>query len=294
MLMYKHNPELVLHTVNTGDVGVTIIREDYLECGTKQRGYFFFSNISFIHDSVVIVAAANGYGQLAASWCARRSGMECHIIYNTVIINQAKELVNRAKNYGSFCYTAIRKNDEIKVSDLSNRTEKFKIQTKSSNNKIVSSSISYEAARAIVNKLENAGKKPLLISLGIDDHDYINELSRCISIANTSNIQPTRLWLTVGSGTILSSLFKIWPNTKFLVVQVGMRVDIDKYRENGMNIELYKYPSSFVESVKTGDRPPYPSVDSYDAKVWKFVKMYAKDGDYVWNTAANVPTVIST
>jgi len=57
-------------------------------------------------------------------------------------------------------------------------------------------------------------------------------------------------------------------------------------------IECYKIKSGNILSLQKNLKnlphilPPYPSVDTYDAKLWQFVLKYGKSGDYIWNVAS--------
>ena len=39
----------------------------------------------------------------------------------------------------------------------------------------------------------------------------------------------------------------------------------------------------FMQEVKEEDKPPFPSVPTYDAKAWAIMKKYAKKGALFWN-----------
>ncbi len=49
---------------------------------------------------------------------------------------------------------------------------------------------------------------------------------------------------------------------------------------------LHVAPEKFWERALV--LPPYPSVSTYDAKVWQFVLEHGNDGDYVWNVGKDV------
>ena len=38
-----------------------------------------------------------------------------------------------------------------------------------------------------------------------------------------------------------------------------------------------------MQEVKEEDKPPFPSVPTYDAKAWSVMKKYAKKGALFWN-----------
>ena len=39
----------------------------------------------------------------------------------------------------------------------------------------------------------------------------------------------------------------------------------------------------FTQEVKEKDKPPFPSVPTYDAKAWSVMRKYAKKGSLFWN-----------
>ena len=93
---------------------------------------------------------------------------------------------------------------------------------------------------------------------------------------------PSRLWLVAGSGFLLDVLHSIWPETKYMVVQVGKTVWPDQLENK--NHQLFIAPEGF------GDRallqPPYPTVPWYDAKLWQFAIKNWCQGDCIWNVGA--------
>lgn len=60
-------------------------------------------------------------------------------------------------------------------------------------------------------------------------------------------------------------------------------------KDGGKDYEATKYvaPEKFWERALT--QPPYPTVATYDAKLWQFVEQHGQDGDHVWNVAADRP-----
>jgi len=95
---------------------------------------------------------------------------------------------------------------------------------------------------------------------------------------------PKRVWLVAGSGTLLNILYKVFPTSHFGVIQVGKKIWPDQL-ELARTV-LYVAEEKFFELSKYP--PPYPSVATYDAKVWQFVLQFAENGDLVWNVAADL------
>lgn len=130
--------------------------------------------------------------------------------------------------------------------------------------------------------------KAFLIPFGLDDNIFTDILFEQLRQAIPNTINPKRLWLTVGSGTLLRILGEIFPETEFIAVQVGKKIWEDQYKpELWKRITIHVAPQKFFERVPNNLLPPYPSVPNYDAKVWQFVLQYAENDDYIWNVASD-------
>lgn len=136
----------------------------------------------------------------------------------------------------------------------------------------------YEAQQAAENYVKES-KTRYLVPFGINDPLYVDLLKRALQ--NVSGLNPKRMWVAVGSGTLLSILLQIYPKTIFMCVQVGKTLNFHDPR-----IVLFRAPEKFTASAEI--KPPYNSLDNYDAKIWRFVLSDGQDGDYIWNVAANI------
>src|SRR5439155_585810 len=96
---------------------------------------------------------------------------------------------------------------------------------------------------------------------------------------NDPKNHPKRMWVVAGSATLLNALYIVFPNTFFNAVQVGRTIWEDLIEPN--RTKIYVSDEKFYN--KASLLPPYPSVATYDAKLWKFVLQDGEDGDYVWN-----------
>lgn len=137
----------------------------------------------------------------------------------------------------------------------------------------------------IAEKYVQENNKRLLVPFGINDVLYKDLLLNSIrNDCRINNLKPQRMWLAVGSGTLLSVLLEIFPQTEFHVVQVGKKLWVDIFSaDDQKRIYLYSAPERFTQPSKL--RPPYSSLLNYDAKVWQFVISLGQDGDYIWNVA---------
>jgi len=91
-----------------------------------------------------------------------------------------------------------------------------------------------------------------------------------------------RLWIVIGSGTVLFTLQKLLPNTLFLDVQIGRDVKSEEIFD-AKRLTLYK--SSYKLYEKYNGTIPYTTESTYDAKVLEFVEQFGEPDDYIWNVS---------
>lgn len=133
----------------------------------------------------------------------------------------------------------------------------------------------------LAKKYNNLHPNSLLLPFGLDSPLFLKSLKENIKKALPENLDsPKRIWVVAGSGTLLKALRGVFPKTKFMVVQVGKKIWPDQMRKKD---KLFISKKKFWE--KAHPLPPYPSVSTYDAKLWEFVLEYGKEGDYIWNVA---------
>ena len=152
-----------------------------------------------------------------------------------------------------------------------------------------------EAAHELVLTLQaqNGPDSAHIFELGFRDETYIQLLADKIRAAAPASLllrPPTRLWLTCGSATVLHALARVFPTTHYLAVQVGRNLWPDLF--TGISYTKYVAPERFYQ--ETANRPPYPSVAAYDAKLWQFVQEHGEDGDFIWNVGCDTPAAVTT
>jgi hypothetical protein len=74
-------------------------------------------------------------------------------------------------------------------------------------------------------------------------------------------------------------LQKAWPDAKVYGVRVGHNTTD---RERG-RAELFLSKYKFTQKCKPAEKPPFPSSDYYDSKVWSFIKEHASNDALFWN-----------
>lgn len=243
-------PEFLLDSYPTKNGHVTVVRDDIVPGGTKQRvleqwiaemgpGEYVYASPAegYAQIALALTCAALGSGYRANVFVARRK--EMHL--RTQLARKAGAIITEIENVPAFNVLTARARAYAAPSLIADRDMERKLLP-----------FGLDAPRF----------KELLVSIIKGGVDY----------------KPKEVWSVVGSGTLIRCLQEVWPKASFNAVQVGHKADIGK-------AERYIAPEKFSQRAKF--MPPYPSCDSYDAKAWQFVYEHAADGALVWNVAAD-------
>jgi hypothetical protein len=259
--------KIVPETLKLNDANATlyIFRDDYLIGGTKQR--IMQQLIESMPDcnELVYAGPVYGYAQIALSYGGKLMKKPITVFVETM--DPLHPLTQEAKKYGA-------KIIQVGYRAALNYVQKKAEQYVSSKNK------------------KNNNNNVCLLPFGLHTAEIIRMMADQIKkklptypldLTNPKNY-PERMWLVAGSATLLNALYIVFPNTFFNVVQVGRTIweDLIEARRT----KIYVSDEKFYEKAKI--LPPYPSVSTYDAKLWKFVLQDAKDGDYVWNVGKDL------
>ena len=118
-----------------------------------------------------------------------------------------------------------------------------------------------------------------LLPLGLEDYRVFEDIKNLAKTIETDyNINLSEIWSVGSSGTLTRGLQMAFPNKDVHVVSVG-----HKMREGVGRARLYLSKYKFTQEVKEEDKPPFPSVPTYDAKAWPVMREYAKKGSLFWN-----------
>ncbi len=241
------NPKLVIEKFEDFNV----VRDDLLTGGTKQRGAVpLFSAIP--QKEIIYVSPTTGFAQIALSLAAKLTGKKA-------IIYMAKERPLRPQTIKAKMLGGIIREGKVGEKMASLRTK----------------------AEAYINE---DPENRIELYLGLDLPEFKDALETAIREAvmgtELEDVEQSRTFWVVGGSAILARvLAKIFINSKFNVVQVGRPVELPS------EFTVWIAPESFYEDAK--QPPPFPSVLTYDAKVWQFAKKHGKPGDYIWNVAAD-------
>ena len=117
------------------------------------------------------------------------------------------------------------------------------------------------------------------VPFGIHDRLYFDLLrNSLLSDPQVQNLHRRRIWLAAGSGTLLSVLLEVLPESIFLVVQVGHSIPIELSKHP--RVTVFISPEKFARPANV--LPPFQALSNYDAKVWSYLLQYGKEGDAVW------------
>lgn len=115
-------------------------------------------------------------------------------------------------------------------------------------------------------------------------------------ITNDTGYVPDTCFVATSTGVLVRGLQIGWPSTKFVSIAVSRNM---KEGELG-RAEVLSEPLAFQTPEKKDNMPPFPTVGTYDAKVWKYAKLYKKENPdrdvWFWNVGKEPklddPTII--
>ena len=247
-----YNPDIIITDIQYDNKKFNIIREDYLIGGSKQRGIVPLIENSnkniFIYGGPIY-----GYAQIALAYSS--------------YLNHKKAVVFVEKRNDLFPLTSYAKSYGAIIEEVPQPAYLDKILLYAEN-------------------YYNEDKKNrFLVKFGANDETFIKYMIINIKKAWGDKKHPKRIWLVAGSAILLNILYQIFPDTFFNVVQVGKTIWKDQI-EYERRTKLYISSQRFQNIAK--EQPPYPTVSTYDAKLWEFVKKYGMYDDYIWNVGKDI------
>ena len=229
------------------DVEINVIRDDLLIGGTKQRGLVGYMNSCPYSE---FVYSYEGFAQISLAQSAKLTGKSC-----TLFVPKLRR---------DSIFTRVAESMGAKIVRIRGGYQRY-IQT-------------------ITEKYVNEHENSVLLPFGCNNRFYKDELYQNIKKSILNELTPLRIWIACGSGTTLTVLSEIFPDTHFCLVEIGKHVDIPQSLRS--RVSVFKAVEGFHEKCTTP--PPYPSLSTYDGKVWQFVIQFGRNGDYIWNQAPPV------
>jgi hypothetical protein len=95
--------------------------------------------------------------------------------------------------------------------------------------------------------------------------------------------EPEEVWSVCSTGVLTRALQICWPKAEFHVVAVARNM---KSGEIG-RADIISAPEPFQKSVRNEDLPPFPSVETYDAKCWRYIPKNTGRNILFWNVGTN-------
>jgi hypothetical protein len=103
--------------------------------------------------------------------------------------------------------------------------------------------------------------------------------------------EPDEVYVAISTGVLSRAMQIAWPNAKFHSVAVSRNL---KAGELG-RANVISEPMPFQQSEKAGNLPPFPCIDTYDGKVWKYIPKNTGRNILFWNVGSepvlNDPTI---
>ena len=90
--------------------------------------------------------------------------------------------------------------------------------------------------------------------------------------------EPEEVWTVISTGVLHRALQIAWPNAKFNCVAVSRNM---KRGEIGHE-NIISAPEPFTTAIKEG-LPPFPTVNTYDGKAWRYIPKNTKKDILFWN-----------
>lgn len=225
---------------------INVIDESWLVGGGKQRLiYTLLPSVKNKH--IFYRGPVNGYAQVCMGYACMLIGKTGHMI-----VNKQNQDRHQLTYLAAFLGVVIHEVDKPK-DEAHNEEMVQAIVNSVGDAHIVPHGLSYDSA------YDNFGKTQLRHMLDLDIKT---------------------IWIVASSGTLYGAIRQLLPaDVKFRVLTVNGKPLPNK----GANTEVFIHPLPFRLNAKI--RPPYPAVETYDAKIWEYVINYADSGDYLFNIA---------
>lgn len=107
-----------------------------------------------------------------------------------------------------------------------------------------------------------------------------HELSTAAIVHAASTIpEPDEVYVAISTGVLSRALQIAWPNAEFICVAVARNLQAGELGR----ARVISEPLAFAQSEKKDNMPPFPTVATYDAKVWKNIPKDGKKRRLMWN-----------
>ena len=247
-----YNPKPIIKKINYENKNYKVFNDNFITGGTKTRAAISLFKKIFKEQKIkqmIYGGASNGYAQVAIAYSLyllKKFDIKLIFVFQDIKDDETEQLRELTKFY--------HKNTEF---ILKNGTMKD--------------------LYPIVDSYTKEGD--YIIPFGFSFKKYKKILFKKLK-KHLEKYKIKRLWLVVGSGTILYTLQKILINTHFMGVQVGRTIkDNEIYDKNRLTLFI----SSYTLYQKYNGYIPFDTLSTYDGKLVEFLKDNGNEGDYIWN-----------
>ena len=236
------------HSIDS--ISLNVVRDDLLIGGTKVRALEPFIKSSG-HSEFVYPSPAYGFAQVAIAACCKKHGK--------------KAVIFVAKRNTLYKYTQIAQSLGATICQVPDG--RLVVVSKRAKDYVAASPTTRH-----------------MIRWGASDPQTLENL-----IKSLQKIEPKmrnkRVWVCVGSGTLLTAMAAAWPKTRFMCLIVGANHDMSSFTFADRIEKTFK-------ATKRYDQPfenmfPWPANSHYEAKLYPFIVKHGQDGDVIWNVAGD-------
>lgn len=190
-LLRELNPPVVVSEHDVRGKMVSVIRDDVLVGGSKQRALDVF--LAPEYDEYVYAGPTQGYAQIALSHVCKIFKKRAALFLPAQRDGRLHQLTQTAVGLGGEPHIVQPPN---KLGDVQTAATEYALER---------------------------GQTTRLLPFGLKSEDFIRTLAERLESAMPRHVHdrpPERLWLVAGSATLLSAIHRMWPKTFKLVVQV--------------------------------------------------------------------------
>jgi DNA modification methylase len=232
-----------------------VVRDDLLEGGTKMRVLLPLIQATDF-ETFVYATSATGYAQIALAIACRMLGRKA-----VIFAAERKQLHERTLRAQAAGATIVQVPHGY-LNVVQGRAREF----------------CQQQPRTMYVPF-GGGLKPGVQQLDEFVKEFVRVGNQALTdVAAALPVKPKEVWTAAGSGTLTRALQLAWPDATFCTVRVGAAVDVGRAR-------LYTAPEKYEQRAKLPPPFPFPCCDTYEAKVWQFMKDDGSDGALFWNVA---------
>jgi hypothetical protein len=264
------NPSPVIIQLNIKNKNINLIQDAYLIAGTKTRVCIDYVKKIIEKnnkiDTITYAGSYNGFGAVACAFAAYVLKIKCKIFISKIGTGYNKQSNEQQILNSRQIITLQTLNADVYLCD-DYRTCK---------------NLQYDFSDSLTKNSYTTKENYYNVPMGLNDSIMVDLLSEKFKELKLNFIK--RLFLVAGSGGILESLYKSYPNIEYYVYLTGggkYKLKVLDFIKNKNNIHLLD------ENLEDVDNTYYSSVKNYDDKIIKFVYKYGMNDDYIWNVASD-------